>query len=44
MTVAFDPVYLEIMWRRLISITDECWVTIWRTAFSTIIGEAQDFG
>jgi 5-oxoprolinase (ATP-hydrolysing) len=41
---AFDPVSLEIMWSRLISITEECWVTIWRTAFSTIIGEAQDFG
>jgi len=40
----FDPVSLEIMWSRLINITEECWVTIWRTAFSTIIGEAQDFG
>ena len=44
MSAAFDPVSLEIMWSRLISITEECWVTIWRTAFSTIIGEAQDFG
>ncbi|MGH2395705.1 MAG: hydantoinase B/oxoprolinase family protein [bacterium] len=41
---AFDPITLEIMWSRLINITEECWVTIWRTAFSTIIGEAQDFG
>ncbi len=41
---AFDPVSLEIMWSRLINITEECWITIWRTAFSTIIGEAQDFG
>ncbi|MGH2625311.1 MAG: hydantoinase B/oxoprolinase family protein [Anaerolineales bacterium] len=41
---SFDPVSLEIMWSRLINITEECWVTIWRTAFSTIIGEAQDFG
>jgi len=40
----FDPITLEIMWSRLISITEECWVTILRTAFSTIIGEAQDFG
>jgi len=40
----FDPVSLEILWSRLINITEECWVTIWRTAFSTIIGEAQDFG
>ncbi len=41
---AFDPITLEIMWSRLINISEECWVTIWRTAFSTIIGEAQDFG
>lgn len=40
----FDPVSLEILWSRLISISEECWVTIWRTAFSMIIGEAQDFG
>lgn len=40
----FDPVSLEIMWSRLINISDECWVAIWRTAFSMIIGEAQDFG
>ena len=40
----FDPVSLEIMWSRLINIAEECWITIWRTAFSLIIGEAQDFG
>jgi 5-oxoprolinase (ATP-hydrolysing) len=40
----FDPVTLEILWSRLVNITEECWVTIWRTAFSMIIGEAQDFG
>jgi len=40
----FDPISLEIMWSRLINITEECWITIWRTAFRTIIGEAQDFG
>lgn len=40
----FDPVSLEVMWSRLVNITEECWITIWRTAFSTIIGEAQDFG
>jgi 5-oxoprolinase (ATP-hydrolysing) len=39
-----DPVSLEIMWSRLINIAEECWITIWRTAFSLIIGEAQDFG
>ncbi len=35
---------LRVMWDRLVHITEECWLTIWRTAFSTIIGEAQDFG
>jgi len=44
MTSTFDPVSLEIMWSRLINIAEECWITIWRTAFSLIIGEAQDFG
>ncbi|MDR7533260.1 MAG: hydantoinase B/oxoprolinase family protein [Armatimonadota bacterium] len=44
MSAPFDPITLEIMWSRLINIAEECWVTIWRTAFSTIIGEAQDFG
>ncbi len=38
-----DPVGLEIMWSRLINITEECWHTVIRTAFSLIIGEAQDF-
>ncbi len=40
----FDPVSLEILWSRLINVTEECWATLWRTAFSLIIGEAQDFG
>ena len=44
MSAAFDPVSLGIMWSRLINIAEECWITIWRTAFSLIIGEAQDFG
>src|SRR5262249_46541748 len=39
-----DAVGLEIMWSRLINIVEECWLTVWRTAFSLIIGEAQDFG
>ncbi|HEU5423394.1 MAG TPA: hydantoinase B/oxoprolinase family protein [Nitrolancea sp.] len=40
----FDPVSLEIMWSRLIGITDDMWTTVLRTAVSTIIGAAQDFG
>jgi len=38
-----DPIGLEILWSRLINITEECWHTVIRTAFSLIIGEAQDF-
>ncbi len=38
-----DPIGLEIMWSRLINLVEECWLTVWRTAFSLIIGEAQDF-
>ena len=40
----FDPISLEIMWRRLIGIADDMWTTVLRTAVSTIIGAAQDFG
>ncbi len=40
----FDPVGLEIMWSRLVNIADEMWTTVLRTAVSTIIGAAQDFG
>jgi 5-oxoprolinase (ATP-hydrolysing)/N-methylhydantoinase A len=39
-----DPIALEITWSRLIHLVEECWLTVWRTAFSLIIGEAQDFG
>jgi len=38
-----DPVAVEIMWRRLITIMDEMDKTVKRTAFSTIIGESGDF-
>jgi len=39
-----DPILLEIMWRRLVNIAEEAWVALWRTSFSTIMAEAQDFG
>lgn len=42
-TPAFDPVSLEILWTRLISIVDEAAKTIVRTAFSTLSNEANDF-
>ena len=32
------------MWSRLISIADEMWTTVLRTAVSTVIGAANDFG
>ena len=38
-----DPVSLEIMWARLITVVEEMWHTIVRTAFSLIVSEAQDF-
>jgi 5-oxoprolinase (ATP-hydrolysing)/N-methylhydantoinase A len=38
-----DPIGLEIMWSRLISIVEEMWQTVCRTAYSLIISEAQDF-
>ncbi len=38
-----DPVSLEIMWSRLITVAEEMWQTICRTAFSLIVSEAQDF-
>ena len=41
---SFDPISLEIMWSRLIGVADDMWTTVLRTAVSTIIGAAQDFG
>lgn len=38
-----DPVSLEIMWSRLVNVTEEMWQTVCRTAFSLVISEAQDF-
>jgi N-methylhydantoinase B/oxoprolinase/acetone carboxylase alpha subunit len=40
----FDPISLGIIWSRLIGIADDMWTTVLRTAVSTIIGAAQDFG
>ncbi|MFI5012423.1 MAG: hydantoinase B/oxoprolinase family protein [Hyphomicrobiales bacterium] len=38
-----DPVSLEIMWARLVTVVEEMWHTVCRTAFSLIVSEAQDF-
>lgn len=40
---AFDPVTLEILWSRLISIADESAAALVRTSFSTIVRESNDF-
>ena len=40
----FDPVSLEIMWSRLLNVSEEMWTTTLRTAVSTIIASANDFG
>jgi len=39
----FDPITLEIMWSRLISIVDEAAATLVRTSFSTIVKESNDY-
>ncbi len=38
-----DPVMLEVLWNRLISIVDETGATLQRTSFSTIVRESNDF-
>ena len=40
----FDPVSLEIMWSRMLNVAEEMWSTVLRTAVSTIIASANDFG
>lgn len=39
----FDPVTLEILWRRLISIVDEADSSVSRTAFSSLLRDAHDY-
>ena len=39
----FDPIELEILWRRLISIVDEASTAFVRTCFSTLVRDANDF-
>jgi N-methylhydantoinase B len=43
MTRTFDPITLEILWRRLISIVDEADSTVARTAFSSLLRDAHDY-
>jgi N-methylhydantoinase B len=43
MDAEFDPVTLEILWSRLISIADESAAALVRTSFSTIVRESNDY-
>jgi len=43
MTRSFDPITLEILWRRLISIVDEADAAVARTAFSSLLRDAHDY-
>ena len=40
---AFNAVTLEMLWTRLISITDEAAAALVRTSFSTVVRESNDF-
>jgi len=41
--MSLDPVTLEILWRRLISIVDESDSAVSRTAFSSLLRDAHDY-
>jgi N-methylhydantoinase B len=43
MKEVFDPITLEILWRRLISIVDEADSSVARTAFSSLLRDAHDY-
>jgi len=43
MARTFDPITLEILWRRLISIVDEADSSVARTAFSSLLRDAHDY-
>jgi len=43
MKQVFDPITLEILWRRMISIVDEADGAVARTAFSSLLRDAHDY-
>jgi N-methylhydantoinase B len=43
MAKTFDPITLEILWRRLVSIVDEADASVARTAFSSLLRDAHDY-
>ncbi len=42
-TKKFDPITLEILWKRLVSIVDEADASVIRTAFSSLLRDAHDY-
>src|SRR2546428_12657781 len=42
MTNRYDPITLEVLWNRLLSVVNEQQVTLMRTAFSTVVRESED--
>ena len=40
----FDPVLLELLWTRLVSVVDEAAAALLRSSFSTVVRESHDFG
>src|SRR5438876_6095287 len=42
-SIELDPITLEILWSRLISIADESAAALLRTSFSTIVRESNDY-
>lgn len=43
METSFDPITLEIIWKRLISIVDQSAQTLYRSSFSTVVRESHDY-
>jgi len=43
MVQKFDPITLEILWRRIISVVDEADASVARTAFSSLLRDAHDY-
>jgi len=43
MQKTFDPITLEILWQRLVSIVDEADASVARTAFSSLLRDAHDY-
>jgi N-methylhydantoinase B len=40
---ALDPITIEVLWTRIISVIDEAALTLHRTSFSTVVRESHDY-